>query len=76
MVKLPAGIDAKQAIPVNLRGEPEGKPVKIKNGSFKIQLGAFAPASFLFDTQRGNEIRKRLWTPELPSPSDSSFMSS
>lgn len=52
MVKLPAGIDAKLAIPVNLRGEPEGKPVKIKNGSFKIQLGAFAPASFLFDTQR------------------------
>jgi hypothetical protein len=51
-VKLPAGLDATQALPVNLRGEPEGKPVKIKNGSFQFKLPAFAPASFVFNTRQ------------------------
>jgi alpha-mannosidase len=51
-VKLPAGFNATQAVPVNLRGEPEGHPIKIKNSSFKIQLDAFTPASFVLDTQR------------------------
>lgn len=50
IVKLPAGMNVKQAIPVNLRGEPAGKPVKVKNNSFEINLPAFAPASFVFDT--------------------------
>ena len=48
IVKLPSGMNVEQAIPVNLRGEPAGKPIKIKNNSFKINLPAFAPASFVF----------------------------
>jgi hypothetical protein len=35
---------------VDLRGEPDGKPVKIRNGSFNIKLAAFTPASFVFET--------------------------
>jgi alpha-mannosidase len=49
-VKLPAGIKAARAIPVNLRGESDGNPIKIKNHSFEIRLDAFAPGSFVFDT--------------------------
>jgi hypothetical protein len=48
-VTLPSGIKATRAIPVNLRGESEGKPVKIVNGAFKFNLPAFAPASFVLD---------------------------
>ena len=33
--------------PVNLRGVPNGNPVKIQNGVFKIELGKFEPASYL-----------------------------
>jgi hypothetical protein len=33
-------------MPVNLRGEPAGDAVKIRNGAFSFKLGAFAPASF------------------------------
>jgi hypothetical protein len=51
-VTLPPGLKAARAIPVNLRGEPEGAPVRIKNGSFKFNLPAFAPASFLLETTR------------------------
>ena len=51
-VKLPAGFKASQAMPVNLRGEPDGKPIKISNGSFKVNLPAFTPASFVFETQQ------------------------
>jgi alpha-mannosidase len=43
-----------QALPVNLRGETEGDPIPIEKGVFSFQLGAYAPASFVF-------------TPELPS---------
>lgn len=35
------------AQPVNLRGVPNGNPVKIQNGVFKIELGRFEPASYL-----------------------------
>jgi hypothetical protein len=45
-VKLPADFQATRAVPVNLRGEPAGDAMKIKNGSFTIKLAAFAPASF------------------------------
>ena len=48
-VKLPAGLSAATATPVDLRGVPNGKPVKILNGSFKFNLPAFAPASFVLD---------------------------
>lgn len=45
-VSLPADCPAMKAVPVNLRGEPAGEPVEIRDGSFAFKLGAFAPASF------------------------------
>ncbi|HWX23211.1 MAG TPA: hypothetical protein VN578_25190 [Candidatus Binatia bacterium] len=48
-VTLPPGLKATRALPVNLRGVPEGKPVRISRGTFKINLPAFAPASFVLD---------------------------
>jgi alpha-mannosidase len=51
-VKLPPGMDATRARPVNLRGEPAGIPIEIKNGSFATALPAFAPASFVFDNRQ------------------------
>jgi len=48
-IKLPGGMNATRALPVNLRGEPEGSPIKIKNHSFQVRLNAFAPGSFVFD---------------------------
>jgi hypothetical protein len=45
-VNLPADFHATRAMPVNLRGEPAGDAVKIRNGAFRFKLGAFAPASF------------------------------
>ena len=38
------GPNIKQAQPVDLRGRPIGRPIAVKNGSFKVQLQAFAPA--------------------------------
>jgi alpha-mannosidase len=45
-VNLPSDFVAARAVPVNLRGEPAGAPLLIRNHSFKFDLGAFAPASF------------------------------
>jgi hypothetical protein len=53
---LPAGINATRAVPVNLRGEPEGKPVKIVRGAFEFNLPAFAPASFVLE---GGQEKRR-----------------
>lgn len=55
-VKLPAGLKASRAVPVNLRGEPAGKPVKIGNGTFKFNLTAFTPASFVLDVRQGSNL--------------------
>ena len=49
-VRLPEGTTIKQVQPVDLRGRPIGKPIAVKDGSFKVQVGAFAPTSFMFDT--------------------------
>lgn len=49
MVTLPKGMDASLAIPVNLRGEKKGDPIHIKSGKFELELGAYAPASFILD---------------------------
>ncbi|MCX6899131.1 MAG: hypothetical protein NT105_10555 [Verrucomicrobia bacterium] len=49
-VTLPAGSDARSVQPVNLRGEPAGKPIPIKNGVFTASLKAFAPANFVIQT--------------------------
>jgi hypothetical protein len=45
-ITLPSNIPATRAVPVNLRGEPAGKPLKITRSRFTFALPAFAPASF------------------------------
>ncbi len=46
-VRVPAGLKAKTAAPVDLRGQPLGTAVEIKDGSFTVPLRAFAPASYI-----------------------------
>ncbi len=46
-VTLPKGLKATSAQPVNLRGEPAGEPIAIKEGTFSFVLGAWAPKSFV-----------------------------
>jgi alpha-mannosidase len=50
-VTLPKGINATQATPVNLRGEPlADQPVQsITDGKLVIPLGAYAPASVVLE---------------------------
>jgi len=48
-VTLPKGTTAKTAQPCNLRGEPTGKPLPIKNHSFNINLKPYAPFSIILD---------------------------
>jgi hypothetical protein len=55
-VKLPPGMTATRALPVNLRGEPAGSAIRIKNNAFKINLPAFTPASFVFDTKEETKV--------------------
>ena len=49
MVTLPKGMNASLAVPVNLRGEKKGDPIHIKSGKFELELGAYAPASFILE---------------------------
>lgn len=46
-IALPEGMNAYEAIPVNLRGERSGKPIKISNGRFSFNLKGYAPAGFI-----------------------------
>ncbi|MEI7912408.1 MAG: hypothetical protein WCK77_22475 [Verrucomicrobiota bacterium] len=46
-VTLPNGLKASKAQPVNLRGEPAGTALEIKNGQFTTHLGAWAPKSWI-----------------------------
>lgn len=46
-VSLPAGTKYSSALPVNLRGEVAGGPLKIHKGKMSFVLKAFAPASFI-----------------------------
>ena len=48
-VKLPKGMNVSKRTPVNLRGEPTGKPERIWFGRFSVNLKAFAPASFVLE---------------------------
>jgi hypothetical protein len=48
-VQLPAGEKFNIAIPVNLRGEIIGEPVKITGGRLLFDLHAYAPGSFLLE---------------------------
>ncbi len=47
LVHLPTGLDVDDVRPVNLRGEPTGPPIPVKQGAFPVSLTAFAPASFV-----------------------------
>jgi hypothetical protein len=47
IISLPEGCKALRALPVNLRGEREAKPLRIRNSQFSFYLGAFASASFI-----------------------------
>ncbi len=44
-VRLPEATTARQAQRVDLRGRPLGKPLPVRNGTFKVEVGAFAPVS-------------------------------
>lgn len=46
-VRLPKGMKASSVQPVDLRGQPTGKPIPLDNGVFTTPLPSFAPASFL-----------------------------
>jgi hypothetical protein len=46
---LPEGMNVKQVQPVDLRGRPVGQPIPVRNGSFKVQVGAFAPVSLVLN---------------------------
>lgn len=47
-VRLPDGLKAASAQPVDLRGRPQGPPIPVRNGEFELALKAFAPASLVF----------------------------
>ena len=47
IISLPAGCKALRALPVNLRGEREGKALRIRNRQLSFYLEAFSPASFI-----------------------------
>ena len=49
LVTLPKDMNASKATPVNLRGVSTGEPITINDGRFKLNLGAYAPASFVFE---------------------------
>lgn len=46
-VRLPAELGVRSAQPVNLRGQPDGPPIEVRNGAFTAPLHAYAPGSFL-----------------------------
>ena len=48
-VTLPKQMQVTSTQPMDLRGRPKGKPLKVKDNKFTIELSAFKPASFLLD---------------------------
>jgi alpha-mannosidase len=48
-VTLPAGKTFRKATPVNLRGEANGKSIRIVNGKFSCAIKSFGPASFVLE---------------------------
>jgi alpha-mannosidase len=48
-VRLPEGMAVKQIQSVDLRGRPIGKPIFVRGRSFKVEVGAFAPVSFVLE---------------------------
>lgn len=58
-VNLPTGLNARSAVPVNLRSEPQGQLIRIHRRSFNINLAACAPASFVLDNSRRKGFTSR-----------------
>ena len=48
-VRLPAGLDARQVQPCDLRGRAAGRPIPVRDGRFQIPIKHCAPASVLID---------------------------
>jgi hypothetical protein len=46
-VRLPVGREVSSVQPINLRGQPLGKPIPVRDRAFTCSLKAFAPASFM-----------------------------
>lgn len=57
-VRLPKGMKASTITPVNLRGEVAGKTESISLDSFTVDLKAFAPASFVLESQTTSSPKK------------------
>jgi hypothetical protein len=47
--KLPKGMKVSRMTPLNLRGEPMGKPERIWLGKINVDLKAFVLASFVME---------------------------
>ncbi len=48
-VRLPDGMDLKQAQPCDLRGRPQGEPLPVRDDSIDVPLTHFAPASLILE---------------------------
>ena len=48
-ITIPDGTSFAKAIPINLRGEKTRDAIPVKDNSFEIEIGAYQPASFLFE---------------------------
>jgi alpha-mannosidase len=48
-ITLPKGFNASKAQPINLRGVMEGEAVKVKDGRFTADIGAWAPKSWVLE---------------------------
>jgi hypothetical protein len=49
LVTLPKGMNASKATPVTLRGVKTGDPITINDGRFTLNLGAYAPTSYVLE---------------------------
>jgi len=47
IISLPENMEAKYALPVNLRGVPSGEKIQIADNKFKINVHAYRPYSFI-----------------------------
>ncbi len=50
-VRLPEGSRTRVVQPVDLRGRPQGEPIRARGGQFSVQIRPFAPVSLLLDGQ-------------------------
>jgi hypothetical protein len=50
-VRLPAGMEVSAVQPIDLRGQPQGKPIPVRKGAFDLTLDAYAPRSLRLITR-------------------------